>query len=371
MKKILFLIRTLNIGGAEHVLVDVSNYLAAAGYHVTVQTLIDDGEYRERLSAQIRYRPGIRKDSFIQRTLLHFLLMLPDGMIGNILISKGYTHIVAFTEGLPAKVIGGFSRSNVKKIAWVHTDLHRNSASINVFGNEAQNRKCYEQFDHIIWVSNDARRGYIERLGEHRSILVQYNPLNRDEIIRKSLSEVDYLTEKNDRFRIVSVGRLAQVKGFDLLIKAFAIAEANVNKQIELYIVGGGAEMDALKKQISVLHLEDRVFLCGQQGNPYSIMSKCDMQVIPSRAEGYSLALCEGHFLGLPAVATKCSGPVEILSASRGGLLVDISAEALADGIIRMTNDEMLFAACKKNVQKWSESYDANAVYKQIEKLFE
>lgn len=371
MKRILFFIRTLNVGGAEHVLVDIANYLAAIDYDVTVQTLIDEGEYRKCLSSRVHYQPGIKKNSILQRAFLHYLFLLPNNLIGNCLIRKGFTHIVAFTEGLPVKVVGGFSRSEVKKIAWVHTDLSKNCASISVFGNEEQNRQCYDQFDHVICVSNDAQKGYIKRLGEHRSIIVQYNPLNKYEIIKKSFDQSDYSFGATRRFRLVAVGRLSHIKGFDVLIEAFAKAQRIVNKPIELHIIGGGREEGSLREQIGTLNLEDRVFLCGQQNNPYSIMRQCDMLVIPSRAEGYSLVLCEGHFLGLPVVATKCSGPIEILAESNGGFTVEISAEALADGIALMVNDEKLFASCKKNAKNWSDSYNANVVYKQIETLFE
>ena len=371
MKRILFLIRTLNVGGAEHVLVDIANHLSATGYDVTVQTLIDEGGYRKSLSSSVHYQPGIKKNSILQRVFLHYLLLLPNNLIGNCLIRKGYTHIVAFTEGLPAKVVGGYSRSVLKKLAWVHTDLSQNAASISVFGSEDKNRKCYDQFDHIICVSNDAQKGYVKRLGEHRSILVQYNPLNKEKIIQKSLARSAYSFEDNDRVRLIAIGRLSHIKGFDLLIDAFAKAQGMVNKPIDLFIVGGGVEENSLKEQIASLNLDNSVFLCGQHENPYSIMSQCDIQIVPSRAEGYSLVLCEGHFLGLPVVATKCAGPIEILTSSHGGLLVDISVEALAEGIVQMVNDKELFATCKENVQRWSESYNTNTIYKQIEKLFE
>lgn len=372
MKRIMCLIKTLNVGGAEHVLVDISNYLVSKGYDVTIQTILDEGRYRDVLDSRVKYQPGFRSRSFFwQRAYLRILMTLPRGILGNVLIGKNYTHIVAFTEGLPTKIIGGNLQNSVKKLAWVHTDLFANYESGKIFGSEKKNKDCYDCFDHVICVSNDAKRGYEKRIGQHRSIFVQYNPLNKSEIIERSKAKSEYKLETDETINIAALGRIEKIKGFDLLVEAVSIAGKHVNKPVKLYIIGGGSEEEALKQQIIKHGLGDVVYLCGQQTNPYSIMSKCDMQVIPSRAEGYSLALCEGHFLGLPVVATKCSGPMEILTASKGGILVDISAEAIADGIVQMVNDEALFADCKKNVAEWSDNYDVDAVYRQIEAIFD
>lgn len=372
MKSVLFLIRTLNMGGAEHVLVDIANRLAQDGFSVTVQTMIDEGYYRKKLEANVHYRGGFRsRYSLAKKIVMRLYWLLPGKTVSKLIIGKGYTHLVAFTEGYPTKIVAGCCKRKAKKIAWVHTDLYSNYETVNVFHSEKKNRKCYECFDHIICVSNDAKSGYEKRMGTHKSIRVQYNPLNKLEIVAKAQAKAEYIIEDAEAVKIIAIGRLEKIKGFDLLIEAMDAVRRRANRPVKLYIIGGGCEKEALNQQILKFGLQDIVKLCGPQGNPYSIMSQCDMQVIPSRAEGYSLVLCEGHFLGLPAVATKCAGPVEIMKNSRGGILVDISPEALADGIVQMVNDEKMLSECKKNVAKWSENYDVDAVYKQIEAVFD
>lgn len=371
MKRILFLIRTLNIGGAEHVLVDIANRMTEDGFQVTIQTLIDEGYFREKLNPGIEYRGGIKsRFSIVRRVIQRLYIILPPGILGALLIGRTYSHLVAFTEGLPTKIISGCRQKHVKKIAWVHTDLYHNYQSKHFFGTHEKNRACYQLFDQVICVSSDAKDGFIKRMGPHPGLDVQYNPINKTEILQKSLCEPDYQLPPKEVFRLAALGRLSQVKGFDLLIDAMASVRKRVNSPVELYIIGGGPEEDALREQIHALDLQDTVYLCGQQTNPYSIMRQCDMQVISSRAEGYPLALCEGHFLGLPVVSTKCTGPTEIITASKGGILVDISAEGLAEGILEMISDPSAFAEYQKNVEIWSENYNVDAVYRQIEAKF-
>ena len=75
--------------------------------------------------------------------------------------------------------------------------------------------------------------------------------------------------------------------------------------------------------------------------------------------------------LKLPVVSTKCVGPTELITESKTGILVDISSDALAEGICLMINDEELYRSCKKQAEKWSEAYDPYAVFNQIEALFD
>lgn len=368
--KILFLIPTLNIGGAEHVLVDIANRMAEDGFSVAVQTLLDEGHYRKKLDDRIAYKKGIRtKSALMRRIVIKLYYVLPACLIGTLIIDKGYSHLVAFVEDLPTKIVYGYPGKDAKKIAWVHTDLYRNRDTKKTFGAE-KDSDCYRAFDRILCVSNDAKEGFLKRVGDYNTVDVQYNPLDKGEILQKAQEEPAYFVRQTDAFRMVAVGRLTKVKGFDLLIEAMERVCKEASRPVELYVVGGGNEEATLREMIQRLGLQDHIFLCGRQTNPYSIMRQCDMQVISSRAEGYPLVLCEGHFLGLPVVATKCTGPLEIIGDSKGGILVDISADGLADGILAMVNDPESFEKYKQNVVSWAEAYDADALYKQIEERF-
>lgn len=371
MKRILFLINTLGIGGAEHVLIDIANEMANRGFHVTVQTIFDCGAYKNSLSDKVQYRKGIYcLPGKLAAVQYRFLCLLSPEILYKLIVKGQHDYEVAFLEGLPTKVISGCSNTKVRKIAWVHTDLFSFYRNEYVFGSQEKNKRCYEVFDKIVCVSKEARAGFVKRMGNHTGLRVQYNPINKLAIFQKALEKPAYTFIQSKSLRLVAVGRLVAVKGFDMLIEAMDRIRKLVAIPVELYIVGGGEEEAKLKELILKLKLTEIVHLCGQQSNPYSIMRQCDAQVVSSRAEGYPLALCEGHLLGLPAIATKCAGPSEIIEESQAGILVDATVEGLADGIVKLVNDECVYAKLKSNAQKWAENYQVDSVYREIESIF-
>lgn len=371
MSKILFLINTLMVGGAEHVLVDIANRMAEDGYDVTVKTIFDVGDYKKCLSGAVNYQSIFKYANRFTFSIINRLCrMLPAQLLYRFVIKAKYDYEVAFVEGIPTKIIAGSSNTDSKRIAWVHTDLSKNYESRSAFRSEDENLKCYRRFDEVLCVSEDARKGFEQRLEKHPGLAVQYNPLDKTSILTRALEEPVYKLPPKSAFRLVAVGRLASVKGFDMLIEAMERVHKSVTTPVELYIIGGGEEEERLKALVHHKQLTHVVQLCGQQSNPYSIMQRCDAQIVSSRAEGYSLVLCEGHMLGIPAIATKCAGPIEIISASKAGILVDISVKGLADGIIEMINNASIVSAYKENAANWSSRYDPDAIYSEIEAHF-
>ena len=137
---------------------------------------------------------------------------------------------------------------------------------------------------------------------------------------------------KGDRLQLLAVGRLQPVKGFDLLITAFATV-ASYFPDWDLYIAGEGEERAALQAQIDQAELSHRIHLVGRVGNISDWYQAADMYVLSSRTEGFSNTLLEAMAAGLPVVAFDCdTGPREIIRNNIDGILVHPpeNAEALA-----------------------------------------
>lgn len=109
---------------------------------------------------------------------------------------------------------------------------------------------------------------------------------------------------------VVAVGRLAPVKGFDVLLKAWSSVKAN------LVIVGDGPERSALEKQISALNLGEKVRLLGHRNDVPDWIKTADLVVISSQRESFSYVMAEALHLRRPMVATRVGGPAEILPQS-------------------------------------------------------
>lgn len=148
-------------------------------------------------------------------------------------------------------------------------------------------------------------------------------------------------TKVHHRRFILGVGRLAYVKGFDILIEAYAKSGLN---DIDLIIIGDGEERANLVCQIFNLGLRERVLLPGSRNNLEDYYSQAEMFVLPSRNEGYPNALVEAMSFGCPSIAVDCNfGPAEIINNGENGILVNrASIAGLAAAMQRLAGDETL-----------------------------
>jgi glycosyltransferase involved in cell wall biosynthesis len=123
---------------------------------------------------------------------------------------------------------------------------------------------------------------------------------------------------------ILSAGELCGRKGFDTLLRAFALVRAQ--RRCRLLILGRGAARQALLDLAAELGVAEDFALPGFVPQPYAWMAHADLFAFSSRWEGLGFVLIEALAVGTPAVATDCpSGPSEILDGGRFGPLVPVS----------------------------------------------
>ncbi len=122
---------------------------------------------------------------------------------------------------------------------------------------------------------------------------------------------------------IVSVGRLSPQKDYPTLLKAFKILTISY-PFLSLTIYGEGKERPPLERYIQALELTHCVKLPGTTSNIEDALLKADLFIFPSRFEGFPNALCEAMSLGLPIIASNCSGNRDIVRDGVDGLLFPI-----------------------------------------------
>lgn len=149
---------------------------------------------------------------------------------------------------------------------------------------------------------------------------------------------------ESGKFTIVSMGRLEQQKGFDVLIRAFGIV-AHHDRSWQLVIYGEGSERKSLERLVSSHDLCDRVFLPGITREPASELARSHIVAFPSRFEGFPNSLGEAMAVGLPAVANRgVSGIEELVQHNISGLLVSSSEDEVAwsNALLRLMGDAQL-----------------------------
>lgn len=149
----------------------------------------------------------------------------------------------------------------------------------------------------------------------------------------------------------VSTGRLEHVKGFDMLLTAFAAVHEKL-PQWKLKILGDGSMRGQLEAQIQSHHLQDCVLLPGFIKDVQSELTGSSIFVMSSRSEGFSLALVEAMTCGLPCISFAIPPSQEILIDDAGVLVPCNDTTALADAMVKMATSEQdrhYFANKSKN----------------------
>lgn len=140
--------------------------------------------------------------------------------------------------------------------------------------------------------------------------------------------------------RVVTMGRLVPVKGFDVLIDAFAEIQSQV-PEWGLEMWGAGPELEPLQQRARDLGVSERVWFRGVTERPFEALRQGDLFVMSSHAEGFPNALVEAMACGLPVISTRFGGAVEdiIQHGSNGILVPSGDRSALAEAMLKLMLD--------------------------------
>lgn len=212
-----------------------------------------------------------------------------------------------------------------KKMAFVHCDF------ANYEGNNSHNRKIYKLFDKVVCVSKSCANSFIKEVDiPFEKVAFVPNFQNFNKILNKSnIKTVDY---DKDFFNIITVSRLSEEKG---LIRAIAAIENLHSKGYKLkwHILGKGAMTNKLKNYIKVHHLENTVFLYGEQKNPYRFMKNANLFLLPSYHESAPMVYGEAWTLKLPILTTDTLSAKEIVEENAIGVVCPNSYEGILDAL--------------------------------------
>jgi glycosyltransferase involved in cell wall biosynthesis len=143
---------------------------------------------------------------------------------------------------------------------------------------------------------------------------------------------------------IGSIARLHPQKGHDILLSAFARL-AQDHRDLALLLVGVGSSGPALIRQARRLGLEDRIVFAGERSDAAALLYGLELYVQPSRFEGTPYALMEAMSAGVPVVASAVDGISEVLTPDLGWLVPADDAEQLAAGLADALGNPALCSA--------------------------
>lgn len=307
MKKILFGITSLTIGGAERVLVDLANELCN-DYDITIFTIYPNGEFEKSLSNKIKlkslYNKRYNELSKIQKVFVPLKVWINKNQIYNKYIKENFDVEIAFLEGPITRLIS-VKNSGTKKVAWIHNDISR------VFGNNLKSKikrhideKIYNKFDELVFVSKDNKKSF-EKIYKNNAVKKEiiYNYINSENILKKSNDEIPEIFAE-DELNFVTVARLVEQKGIDRLIRVHSkLIKENLKHKI--WVIGDGPEYKKLESLVDSNSVKDTFKLLGKRENPYPYIKKADYFCLLSYFEGYGMVLEEAKILGKDILITN------------------------------------------------------------------
>lgn len=335
MKKILFGITGLTLGGAERVLVDLANALSET-YDITIFTLYGNGEFECELNKNIHYLSLYqgKREELNKKEKISLSLKLQSSYFRKKIIEKcfkeEYDTVVAFLEGPITWLFSEFKDS--KKIVWVHNDIE------SVFGKGFKarrkvkiNKQMYEKYDEIVFVSKDNLDKFEQFYPNNtKSKRVIYNYIDENVVLKKvekgSASEI-----KDDLPSFVQVSRLTEQKAVERLIK---VHEKLIKEGLKhrVYVIGDGPLKEYLSKLIDEKQLEKTFILLGKKTNPYPYIKKANFFLLASYYEGYPMVLLEAKVLNKRILITDTAAR-EVLINYNQGLIVTNDKAGIYEGM--------------------------------------
>ena len=146
-------------------------------------------------------------------------------------------------------------------------------------------------------------------------------------------------------FLFITVARFNFQKGYDVLLRAIALARGILEeKNARFLLVGDGETLAAMKKMAERLQINGLVSFPGTRTDVYGLMKSADALVLPSRWEGLPIALLEAGLLKLPVIASDTFGNNELLAEGRGVLFRNENSRDLADKLEKTVRGEFELA---------------------------
>jgi len=324
-------------GGMENGMVNLINRLPETQFRHTVISLTDHTEFRQRIRhshvefIDLDKQPG--HDLSWMRRLYRILRETRPDIVHTRNLNALEAQFVAAAARIPARVHGEHGRDvfDLEGKNWKYNLLRRAARPL---------------VDQYITVSRDLAGWLQASVGVSAPRLSQiYNGVDNAKFHprageRPQVGPAGFLTGAT--CVIGSVGRMAAVKDYPTLVRAFIqlCQSGEPAKGVRLMIVGDGPSRQACQTLLDQAGFADRAWLAGNRDDTAELMRAMDIFVLPSLGEGISNTILEAMSSGLPVIATAVGGNPALVSAGKTGTVFKPGdTEALARSLLDYAAD--------------------------------
>lgn len=364
MRKILFVIPSMRIGGAEKSLVNLLNLIDLNEYDVNLLMFKPEGDFLQQIPSGVhilKTEPSLFYAYKCDKNVLSYKLGIRSEMLrvfstgickilyGDYARQKRWTEFykpllpkhggeydiaIGYLEGDASYYV--IDKVNAKrKILWVHSNFE------NIKKNEdaAVYREYFCKADRVVSISDKCVQILQDNYPDMKNKFIFLPNLTSSVVLNNTANANINEEFSKDDFNIVSVGRLTEAKGFDMAIDALKILKDH-KVSVHWWIVGDGELRKCLEKQAKDNSVEEYLTFLGFKANPYPYMNKADLIVQTSRWEGKSVVLDEAKILGKPILATAYATVKDQVENGKEGVIVEMDAESIAREIEHLVEDE-------------------------------
>ena len=349
--RILFVVRSLHVGGMEQMVIQLATGLDPARYDVKFCTIEDAGQLADRLTEKGIELVALNKPAGLK---LGFALRLRK-------IINAWQPDIIHTHNETGHFYAALASVGRRKSRLIHTkhgrDNPENKKAV------ARHRLSSRLSDVIVAVSDDVAKvcEEVEKVPAHKLRTIVNG------IDLESYLKIDRQGGNPQPIVFGHVGRLSEVKNQKLMIDAFAQVCREI-PDCRLVIAGDGPLRNELEDQASGLGVSDQVSFLGYRSDIASVLSDFDVFLLSSVSEGTPLVVIEAMAAGLPVVATNVGGLAQMLKDQQCGFLTPSGdAQALAGRMIELAaNHEMRLrfgerarqiAAARYNLRRMIDEY--------------
>ena len=343
----MFIVPTLNRGGAERVVSVLANYFSNE-FIVTIVSLGSDAPQYDIKAEFIRLNAGVYKNSFMKL----FNILLRGVGLRKIIKTRQPDTVISFMESANIPVILA-----TRLLIW-HGSLIvsvRNNPLMFPWYYRWAIKSLYRIPNSVVAPSLGISKDLEAQIFQNHGIDFIPNPIDFQNIQSQAEADTNFIFELPKEY-ILAVGRLTHQKGFDRLMSIFSKLK---NKNLHLVILGEGELREYLKGLIQLYGLEGRVVMPGLVDNPFPIYRNAVCLALTSRYEGWPNVINEAIASSCPVVSYNCKyGPNEILNSDNGFLIEEGDEQGFIDAIsIIHENQEvrsMLIDNGLKDVKQYS-----------------
>lgn len=393
MKKVLFIVGTLQSGGVSKSMVSLLNVWDRDKYDTSLLLCCKEGDvFSKYLPEKVKviYNPIIEHVmggfSSVKWLFLHGHILLSIGVLLRLLLSRiskslsgeliakmmptvsdEYYDLVVDYGGQQLLYYMVNKLKAARKVTFFHNDYSKWPYYYNA------DKKYYPKVDNIFSISKtctDALKKYFPDCADKVSIMENISSPSMIQAQAEDYSNdlrVMFQEYKNDGNNILcTVAHFCRRKGSDFAIEAAEILKKQ-HVKFKWLFVGKVLEED-LCYLIKEKGLEENMIFVGVQSNPYPYMYLSDIYVQPSRYEGKSISLDEAKILCKPIVVTNFSTVGDQFENGKNGTICEMKGKAVANAIIELINNPSLQASYRMYLESHiaDNSNEVNKLYKYL-----